>query len=728
MSAVAYWPRVGYALLPAVYRGAWFDEALPSAVVNKVGLPPGTTFADLDSSVWGRVRQPEVLRLVANHVLAIVTRRLYFGSDPRAAKLAILGYELPTDVTLESLPFSNRTLNTLKRAGRLGDLEWVSRVCATEFLSLPGAGARTLLDFATVVEEHYSGNSDESVKARSAPLIVAVARTCDQIRSQFPISRISLHDPRIKSTRASFSLDETLASWKASAQVSSVEELEHTLRTLLQLREELRRIVGQRLDEALNDLLSHVASSKYATALAARLGWDGQGGRTLEEVAKACGVTRERIRQVERAALNKISQGTFLPALDAAIALMGDAAAAFEPDVTNILLAAGLVSRTFKPHGILTAAKALGRAVDFDVSDDGLTVHKIGDDHFVPIREAFKTLANVNYVASVSELQARIQELGFASISEDSTRHLLASHPRTVWLDSDRRWFWLQQKEGRNRYVNAARKVLSVAGRVRIDILRDGALRHYRSKGMSLPRGAFEGLCRAAGFEIEDGFVSSPDVLDPRDTLAPIESVFVEVLRRKENVLGLHELRDGCVKAGVNRHSFYVYLSYSPIITRVAPSIWALRGTDFDPTRVSRLLQHSTPKKPTLQGNGWTPDGAIWIAYEVSRAVLDTGVVTIPSGVHEILGDGRFELYAVDGARVGTLSMRKLSAWGLGSFIGRRGVEIGDHLIVAVDIELQMAVIHTGSVDVLESFEEGEGWGPRRLLSGVPTSLSDLDE
>ena len=154
-AATEYWPRVGYPLLPATYRNAWFDESLPSAVVNKVGLPPGTTFADLDRSVWNRVAQPSALRLVANHVLSIVTRRLYFGSDSRAAKLAILGYSLPRDATLESLPLSNRTINALRHAGKLQDLEWAARVSAAEFLALPSAGARTLLDFATVVEEHY---------------------------------------------------------------------------------------------------------------------------------------------------------------------------------------------------------------------------------------------------------------------------------------------------------------------------------------------------------------------------------------------------------------------------------------------------------------------------------------------------------------------------------------------------------------------------------------------
>ena len=187
--------------------------------------------------------------------------------------------------------------------------------------------------------------------------------------------------------------------------------------------------------------------------------------------------------------------------------------------------------------------------------------------------------------------------------------------------------------------------------------------------------------------------------------------MLVEVLRQHENVLGLHELRDACVTAGVNRHSFYVYLSYSPVITRLAASVWGLRGAEVDPTRVSRLLEDAPNRKSSLVDHGWTPDGAVWVGYEVSRGVMDGGVITIPSGAHEVIGDGKFELYAVDGARVGTLNIKKSSAWGLGPFIGRRGVEIGDHVILSIDVELQMALIHAGSLDLLESFQEGLGWG-----------------
>ena len=321
------------------------------------------------------------------------------------------------------------------------------------------------------------------------------------MRSQFAIPEIPF-DPRLNVTGEEVSVGEILARWTARARFGSAEELARILRALGELRTELKRITSQKLDDGLRDLLTRVTKGKYTAALSARWGWDGSGGCTLEEAAKTCSVSRERIRQVEGAALKTIRSGAYVPALEPAIALLADAAAAFEPDVANLLMTAGLTSRTFKPYGILTAAKILGKTVDFEVAADGLTVYKIGDDHFALIREAFKSLANVNYVASVAELHARIHDLGFGGITEDSTRHLLARHPRAVWLDRDRHWFWLQQQEGRNRYVNAARKVLAVVPRVRVDILRDGVLRQHRSRGMSLPRHIFEGLCRAAGFEI----------------------------------------------------------------------------------------------------------------------------------------------------------------------------------------------------------------------------------
>ena len=60
------------------------------------------------------------------------------------------------------------------------------------------------------------------------------------------------------------------------------------------------------------------------------------------------------------------------------------------------------------------------------------------------------------------------------------------------------------------------------------------------------------------------------------------------------------------------------------------------------------------------------------------------------------------ELFTVDGASVGTLVVNSMAnAWGLTPFISPRGVEVGDALIIALDIELGVAVVHAGSNDLI---------------------------
>ena len=45
-------------------------------------------------------------------------------------------------------------------------------------------------------------------------------------------------------------------------------------------------------------------------ALIKRIGFDGTGKKTLEEVAKTLGVTRERVKQIENKALRKLRHPT----------------------------------------------------------------------------------------------------------------------------------------------------------------------------------------------------------------------------------------------------------------------------------------------------------------------------------------------------------------------------------------------------------------------------------
>jgi hypothetical protein len=226
--------------------------------------------------------------------------------------------------------------------------------------------------------------------------------------------------------------------------------------------------------------------------------------------------------------------------------------------------------------------------------------------------------------------------------------------------------------------------------------------------------------------QVHDGVVSTSEPIRVGEVLGGIETTMVDVLKSHEGVMRSSDLEDECLRRGVNRHSFWVYLSYSPVLERLAPSVYVLRGAEVDPVEVAQLAGKEVPTEPALQADGWTKDGAIWLGYRVKRNIRSSGVVSVPSGFRNVIGDRRLELYTVDGAPVGTFVVRATgSAWGLTPFFDRRGAEVGDVLIIALDIELDVAVVQVGSKDLLLTYQEDDGWGPEHFLEEATRPLGD---
>lgn len=726
LSEVAYkWPRPGYPLLPAIYRKAWLDEPLPEVVLTKVGLPLHTTVGALDELIWEELDNPEKLQILTNYVNTLVKSRLYFRSDPDLADQPILGSVWNTAIDPRGLPFAERTRNVLERAGRFEDTRWLSTVTAFEFFSLRGAGTVTLLDFATVAEAHEA--TVHSWESQAG----AIEQELDKLRAEYPIDSISPKDPRFRDLKlVGPSVGEALA-YKLREDGHELFPFQSSaaLSRMAAVRNILRRLEAEKLDEALLDLVQRVVSAQHVEAIAMRLGWDGLGGATLEEAGKTAGVTRERIRQIQIRLEEALKTVTYFPALDRAIEALDRAADSFEPDAASLLRREEITFDKFLPAGVVSAAKMLGRPYRFEIGPDKLSVQLPGDTKAKVFQRALRSLSNVNHVASVLELQARISEAEGEEPSLDTVRAFLERYPSVVWLD-DQDWFWVRQGEGRNRVLGQIRKMLAVAGSLPLESLREGVLRHHRTRNTILPRNAFEGLCRSPGLQVHNGMVSAQKPIRMDQVLGEIETTMVNILNSHGDVMHSTDLEDECLKRRVNRHSFWVYLSYSPVLERLAPSVYAVRGAEIDPAEVAHLAGKEVPAEPALQDHGWTKDGAIWLGYRAKRNILSSGVVYVPAGVRNMVGERRFELFTVDGASVGTFVVSITGrAWGIGPFIDRRGVEVGDALIVAVDIELGVAVVQAGSNDLLLTYQDGDGWGPRHFLEEATQPLDDeLDD
>jgi hypothetical protein len=71
--------------------------------------------------------------------------------------------------------------------------------------------------------------------------------------------------------------------------------------------------------------------------------------------------------------------------------------------------------------------------------------------------------------------------------------------------------------------------------------------------------------------------------------------------------------------------------------------------------------------------------------------------------------------------------VRNGTAWGLSSFFRRRGVEAGDCLVVLIDTAHEIAVVRVGSLELLQSYEDGDGEGPNKLFRSDVESIPDAE-
>ena len=99
---------------------------------------------------------------------------------------------------------------------------------------------------------------------------------------------------------------------------------------------------------------------RQARAVAARLGWDGQGACTLALAAKSEGYSRERVRQLEERVRSRADSSHRSFAVEAALRLIEDAAPIDLRDASVLLAERGVSRRPFQVEGLLSAADILG--------------------------------------------------------------------------------------------------------------------------------------------------------------------------------------------------------------------------------------------------------------------------------------------------------------------------------------------------------------------------------
>ncbi len=449
-------------------------------------------------------------------------------------------------------------------------------------------------------------------------------------------------------------------------------------------------------------------SGRNADIIIARYGWDGAPPRTLQAVGDEFGITRERVRQVCVRASRRLSKGTrpMMPLLDEALTLFAQSVPCEASSFGAKLVESGLSERGIDGAGMLGLADFFGHELDavlVELGEVRLVVDRDSVGLAGKVRQTARKLVGTHGVATVAEITAELWgELDEVEQErrEKSMRLELEADPTVVWLDGDRRWLWLTDiPDGRNRLLNNVRKVLSVSGEIDATDLRRAVRRDWRMGGYAPPARILLAFAEAVPeLERADGVIKSTHSYSREQYLSDTEYVIVEVILEHEGVMRFENLRRVALDYGVGDAAFKQRMSQSPVIRKYAPCVYGLSGVDASPDAVDALTV-PTQRSRVLQDCGWTDDGRLWVAYQLSTNTVQAAVLAVPAVVRDfILGEHQLE--DPTGRASGTLVVRGQAAWGIRRFLGRSGAEPGDTLLLVFDLARRVCQCYLGDETV----------------------------
>jgi len=464
--------------------------------------------------------------------------------------------------------------------------------------------------------------------------------------------------------------------------------------------------------ESLEDELRAVADIGYSDRRSASIalsyyGWDGSGTQTLEAVGQRFGLTRERVRQISAKLSERFEDRHLeLPWLNKARGKIARLVPAVSSEVEQALLDERITREPFCLSGVFSALGIISGTTPFTaVTLNGVELITPAS-HLDPARRIMqiaRRTAHRNCCCNVNDVAEEVSKEQNFNCSPEFVLAVVRTDPDYRSLDDE--WFWLISRP--SRLLNQLNKIFAVAPRVRLGELRAALSRDYRTAGFSPPRRVLASLVdQLPNFRVEDDLATAMSPPTPAEVLSDLELRFYEVFVEEGPVLARDTLERALLGAGVNYASFYQYLSYCPIITRVGIGIYALVGAPISPGLVGDLAMRQIPKK-TFLGSGWCRGGEIWLAYELTYSNIGSGSFGIPSAIKDLL-QGAYALRSEDGGDFGSATGRDTSLYGFGKFFRRRGAEPGERLVFVVNLKSKTITARIGDAALVELYERRE--------------------
>jgi len=467
------------------------------------------------------------------------------------------------------------------------------------------------------------------------------------------------------------------------------------------------------LEDEVARLIELAGNRRNQNIVAMYYGLDGKGGCTLEKVGQQTGITRERVRQIAEKFQKKIlryynNEIDYFPKINEVLQLINDCTPCVAEKIEATLCESGATRTQFQIEGFTQLMRLMNRRLPYCVVRYKKTRFVVKPNKVnVPKKIIYIARRAVEHwgVVTIPDIVAQTKEKTGQTISSEFVVSVLTAQKEFVWLDKSTGWFWLTSRT-RNRLLNYIKKVLSVSSNIDVSSLRAGVGRSHRMKGVSPPRRVLIELCRQLTWcRVENNLIVADPPLNWEEILKDgvIEWAMCSILKQYGPVMRTDDFEKHCKELGVNQNSFFVYLSYSPIIAKYGNGVYGLRGSYVSPGMIDSL-KPMRKSQQVLIDFGWTPEGEIWLLYKISQSMIKTGVFSIPASMKNYL-QGDYISKAADGSEISKLKIDDYRGWSLSAFFQRRGGEPEDFMSLTFNLSDRTTKIYIGDEDLIDSFK-----------------------
>ena len=461
-------------------------------------------------------------------------------------------------------------------------------------------------------------------------------------------------------------------------------------------------------DEARQVFASVESTDRNVDMLMSLLGFDGHPPKTLETVGVVHDLTRERVRQIaDRARASFSIKWRPTPCLDEALELLEQLEPTGADQFSEALVQRGIGLIQIHPQAVAEFAEFTGKKADIRRCMIGADEVYCSPRSEKLIRQCARELRRATSAMGCTSLDRIAVVVGVPLEETDRIKAVLQLLSETVWLGSSETWA-MSSRPTRNRVANMAEKIFAVTESITLPELRRCLSRSHRL-AMVPAADALTGLLQLKEIATSDGD-SMRRLRDfSTDCLGSIELPFFLAFKEHGSPLSREQIEDICVDGyGVHPTSFWVSLSYSPIVTKLAPGVYSLAGADVPPGAVE-TVRLRTKATHTPSEHGWTQQGELWCVTQLDRGNVRSGTRAIPAYVAR-LTEGEWSCSAPGGLAAGVVTVEHGFARGLALAFSLAGAENGDFARFTFNLQRRSIEVRVGGSELTEDAAVGPAY------------------